>query len=348
MAEAGQKRLGGIFTPNMVPLDENDRINEPELRRYTEWLIASGISGLYPNGSTGEFTRFRFDERKEIVRIMTEQAGGRVQILAGAAEANIRTTLEACEYYARLGVTAVAIVAPFYYKVSEESVFAYFDEIARNTPVDITLYNIPQFANPITIDCIRRLSERERVIGIKDSSRDLPFFLNMINEIAPLRPDFVFLLGCEEMLVPALVMGADGGTIATSGIVPEVIMRMFHLTRQGQLAEAVQIQYKVLQLIKSLIFGTDFPDGCRAGLEIRGFQMGRGRMPLSSSQRCDRQGLRTHLQCLLSEHGVVEQPPGGCPTSITAGQTAPLEVDRNEIEQIVGTVLDRLRQQGAV
>ncbi len=338
------KKLSGIFTPNMVPLDDDDRINEPELRRYTEWLITNGISGLYPNGSTGEFTRFSYEERREIVRIMTDQTGGRVKILAGAAEANVRTTLEACEYYGSLGVDAVAIVAPYYYKLSEEGVFAYFDEIARNTPVDITLYHIPQFANPITIDVIKRLSQHPRVIGIKDSSRDLPFFLNMIGEIAPLRPDFVFLLGCEEMLVPALLMGADGGTIATSGIVPEVIMRMFDLTQRGELTEAVEIQYKVLGLIKNLIFGTDFPEGCRAGLEIRGFRMGRGRQPLSPSQRCDRQALRTHLQCLLSEHGVVEEPPGGCPR-LTSGS---LEVDRDEIERIVGSVIDKLRRQGAV
>ncbi len=344
MTGSVQKKLSGIFTPNMVPLDEADRINEAELRRYTEWLIGCGISGLYPNGSTGEFTRFSFAERKEIVRIIAEQTAGRVQILAGAAEANVSTTLEACEYYGSLGVDAVAIVAPFYYKLSTESVYAYFDEIARRTPVDITLYNIPQFANPITVECIKRLSEHPRIIGIKDSSRDLPFFLNMMNEIAPLRPDFVFLLGCEEMLVPALVMGADGGTIATSGIVPEVIMRMYHLTIRAELAEAVQIQFKVLQLIKNLIFGTDFPEGCRAGLEIRGFKMGRGRQPMSASQRCDRQSLRTHLQCLLSEHGVVEEPPEGCPVR----QPAALAIDRAEIDRIVRNVMDQLRRQGAV
>jgi len=343
MASSVAKKLSGIFTPNMVPLDADDRIDEAELRRYTEWLIASGISGLYPNGSTGEFTRFSFEERKQIVRIMAEQAGGRVKILAGAAEANVRTTLEACEYYGSLGVDAVAIVSPYYYKLSEEGVYAYFNEIAQQTPIDITLYNIPQFANPITVDVIKRLSEHPRVIGIKDSSRDLPFFLNMMNEVSPLRGDFVFLLGCEEMLVPALVMGADGGTIATSGIVPEVIMRMYHLVMRGELDEARLIQFKVLQLIKNLIFGTDFPEGCRAGLEIRGFRMGRGRQPLSPSQRCDRESLRTHLQCLLSEHGVVEEPPGGCPV-----QPGRLEVDRAAIETIVEGVIDRLRQKGAL
>jgi len=54
------KKLYGIFTPNMVPLDDRGRINEPELRRIVDWLIENGITGLYPNGSTGEFTRFSF------------------------------------------------------------------------------------------------------------------------------------------------------------------------------------------------------------------------------------------------------------------------------------------------
>ena len=57
-------RLQGIFTPNVVPLDARRQINEPELRRYVDWLIDRGVHGLYPNGSTGEFTRFTVEERR--------------------------------------------------------------------------------------------------------------------------------------------------------------------------------------------------------------------------------------------------------------------------------------------
>jgi 4-hydroxy-tetrahydrodipicolinate synthase len=133
------KKLHGIFTPNMVPLDDRGHIHEPELRRMVDWLIDCGISGLYPNGSTGEFTRFGFEERKEIVRIVAEQTAGRAFILAGAAEANVSTTLEAAVRYHELGCDAVAIVAPFYYKLSQEGVYAYFSEIALESPIDLTL-----------------------------------------------------------------------------------------------------------------------------------------------------------------------------------------------------------------
>src|SRR5687768_12610136 len=99
-------KLEGIFTPNMVPLDERGDINEAELRRYVDWLIQQGVHGLYPNGSTGEFTRFSVEERRRIVRVVCDQAAGRVPVLAGAAEANIRETLAACETYAGYGARA--------------------------------------------------------------------------------------------------------------------------------------------------------------------------------------------------------------------------------------------------
>jgi 4-hydroxy-tetrahydrodipicolinate synthase len=96
--------------------------------------------------STGEFTRFTAEERGRIIEIIADQVRGRVPILAGAAEANTRETIRACEHYHQLGVRAVAIVSPFYYKLSPQGVYAYFKEIADHSPIDVTLYNIPLFA----------------------------------------------------------------------------------------------------------------------------------------------------------------------------------------------------------
>jgi 4-hydroxy-tetrahydrodipicolinate synthase len=100
--------LQGIFTPHLIPLDSSGNINEEELRRYIDWLIDRGVHGLYPNGSTGEFTRFTVEERRRIIKIVCEQTAGRVAILAGAAEANTRETIRACELYYEYGATAVA------------------------------------------------------------------------------------------------------------------------------------------------------------------------------------------------------------------------------------------------
>lgn len=340
-ASTNDKRLRGIFTPHIVPLDARGEINEDELSRYINWLIERGVHGLYPNGSTGEFTRFSVEERRRIVRIVCEAAQGRVPVLAGAAEANIKETLAACETYAQYGARAVAIVSPFYYKLSPDSVYAYFKEIALNSPIDVTLYNIPMFASPIDVPTIRRLAEFPRVVGIKDSSGDLAFMLRMISAVRPQRPDFTFLTGWEAVLMPMLIMGVDGGTHATSGVVPELTRRLYDLTMSGQHDEARTLQMRLLELFDAMLYSADFPDGFRAAVELRGFAMGPSRQPLSENQKIDRAALQRVLRCILADFGCVDAPPESCPTR--TGQ-----MGEDKVTQITQAVLHRLREQGMV
>lgn len=271
--------FAGIFTPNMVPLASDGDIDEAELRRYVEWLIAMGVDGLYPNGSTGEFTRFTADERSQIVRIVCDQTRGRVPVLAGAAEANIRETLRACEVYAEYGAAAVAIVSPYYYRLSSDGVFAYFQEIARNSPIDVTLYNIPLFASSIDVGTVQRLAEMQRVVGIKDSSGDVSHMLRMMDAVQPHRPDFVFMTGWEPALVPMLLMGCQGATLASSGILPEVTGRILSLIKNGETASARTLQMKLTQFFDYMMNAGDFPDGVRLALKARGFNFGPSRQP---------------------------------------------------------------------
>jgi 2-dehydro-3-deoxy-D-pentonate aldolase len=333
-------RLRGIFTPNIVPLDERGRINERELRRYTSWLIERGVHGLYPNGSTGEFTRFSVEERRRIVEIMADETRGRVPILAGAAEANVRETLESCEFYHRLGVRAVAIVSPFYYKLSPPSVYAYFSEIGRSTPIDVTLYNIPMFASPIDVPTMTRLAlEFPRIVAIKDSSGDLPHMMRMIDAVRPHRPEFSFLTGWDAAIMPMLLIGCDGGTNATSGIVPEITRKLFDLTVGGRLDEARDLQYKILRLFDAALYSADFPEGFRQALSLRGFEVGRGRQPLSDQQHVELGRVRDNLACLLAGEGYAEEPVGGCP----AGKA---RVGDDRVEGIVRGVIDELKRRG--
>ncbi len=336
------QKLQGIFTPNLVPFDDQQNINEVELRRYVEWLIQRGVHGLYPNGSTGEFTRFTPEERRRIVAIIADQTHGRVPILAGAAEANVKETLAACEYYAGLGIRAVAIVAPFYYKLSPASVYAYFKEIGDNTPIDVTLYNIPMFASPIDVPTVQRLSEEcERIVAIKDSSGDIPHMIRMIQAVRPNRPDFAFLTGWDAALMPMLLIGCDGGTNASSGVVPEVTRKLYDLTMQGDIENARKIQYDLVTLFDAMLYQAEFPDGFRAAVELRGFKMGRGRQPLSKPQIADLETLSNTLQCALASHGFTDQPIGGCSVSIKSNKNG-------DVSDIVGTVVSELKRRGLI
>jgi dihydrodipicolinate synthase/N-acetylneuraminate lyase len=332
-------RLRGIFTPNIVPLDSRGEIDEPELRRYVDWLIERGVHGLYPNGSTGEFTRFTAEERVRIIEIIADQNRGRVPILAGAAEANVRETLRACERYHELGCRAVAIVSPFYYKLTPAGVYAYFKEIADNSLIDVTLYNIPMFASPIDVPTVCKLAEEcPRVVAIKDSSGDLPHMMRMIDAVRPMRPEFAFLTGWDAALMPMLLIGCDGGTNATSGVVPEITRKLYDLTLLGKLDAARELQYRLLRLFDAMIYSAEFPEGFRAALRLRGINTGKGRQPQSPMQQMQLEKLSSDLQCLLAAEGFTNEPVGGCPV----GQS----VDPEQIARIVQGVVGELKRRG--
>ncbi len=296
------RRISGILTPNLTPVDARGQVDEDCLRGYVDWLIERGVDGLYPNGSTGEFIRFTPEERRRIVRVVVDQTRGRVPILAGAAEANARETIDACQAYGEMGVRAVAIVAPYYYRLSPEGVYAYFREIADAVSVDVTLYNIPLFASPIDVETVRRLAfECPRVVGIKDSSGDLPNMMRMIQAIRPQRDDFTFLTGWDAALVPMLIAGCDGGTNATSGVVPELTHAIYQAVQDGQIQAAMQMQYQLLPLFDAMISAGEFPEGFRQGVRARGWEMGSGRQPKTAQQQAAIDQAKVEIERLVGQ-----------------------------------------------
>ena len=309
------RRFSGIFTPNIVIYDASGAINYKEMERYISWLIDAGIHGLYPNGSTGEFVRLSSDERRDVVRLITDVNHGRVPILAGASEANVRDVIKMAEFYADIGADAISLVPPFYYKISDASLYEYFAEVARNSPLDILLYNIPQFTQELTLDIMEDLLVFERIFGTKDSSRDLPRITNTMQRLRRQRPDYVVLNGCEEILLPSIIMGANGGTIATSGIVPEIIVELYERAVAEDLDRARELQYRILPLINHMLLGVNFPEGFKTGVRVRGFDVGPPRTVLSGEEREFLQRLEAEIGCILGDMGYSVSGTRACPVN---------------------------------
>lgn len=310
-----RKAFRGIFCPNIVIFDGRGKINHAEMARYLEWLIQSGINGLYPNGSTGEFVRLSREERQEVVQIVVDVNQGRVPVLAGASEANLRDVLEMAEFCARIGVDAISLVPPYYYPVSDTSLFEYFAEIAKNAPLDILLYNIPQFTQELTLDIMEALLPFDRIVGTKDSSRDLPRLINTMHRLRAVRPDYVVLVGCEEILFPSVIMGASGGTIATSGIIPEVIVDMYEKTVAGDHERARVLQYRILDLINLMLLGVNFPEGFKTGVGVRGFDVGPPRQVMSAEEKDYLLKLEAQISCMLQDMGYAVNGARACPVT---------------------------------
>jgi dihydrodipicolinate synthase/N-acetylneuraminate lyase len=119
--------------------------------------------------------------------------------------------------------------------------------------------------------------------------------------VRPLRPDFVFMTGWDAVLVPMLLAGCQGGTHATSGIVPELTRAIYDLTLAGRIKEAYRLQYQLLNLFDTIFAAGDFPEGFRLATGLRGFQFGAGRQPLTPEQHAKLAAARDRIDSQIGE-----------------------------------------------
>ena len=138
-----------------------------------------------------------------------------------------------------------------------------------------------------------------------------------------------------------LMIGCDGGTHASTNVVPEVTRAMYDLYRAGDYAEAMKWQFRILELFDIMLNPFEFPDGFRAAAELRGFHFGRGRQPQTNSQRIDNAALSSVLECILAEFELVHPPAAGC--RVRTGNIA-----NDKLEQAVVRVLHELKDKGVL
>jgi len=223
--------------------------------------------------------------------------------------------LQMCEHCEKAGCTAVSITGPYYYTVSQDSIEHYFHEIATQSPIDIIIYNIPAFANEISLPVLKRLAlQCPRIIGTKDSSADMSRMLHILSDIKARRPEFSVLAGWEEIFVPSLIMGADGGTLSTAGVIPEVFVEIHRQFLKGNIEKCKSLQFQILPLFRTMLEATNFPEGFREGYSLRGFDVQRARQPLSQQEELSMTGqiVRPYADLWLTQWPELAHPEGPC------------------------------------
>jgi dihydrodipicolinate synthase/N-acetylneuraminate lyase len=138
------------------------------------------------------------------------------------------------------------------------------------------------------------------------------------------------------------MMGGNGGTLSTTGIAPEVMMKIYHTARSGDWDEATRMQYRILDVFQAMIQMPNFPEGFRAGYEARGFTVGHARFPVSRSESDRQVALRREIACLLAEFGFPEAA-AVCQRNagpVSSQKQSPANAD---IQRIVREVMSRLK-----
>jgi 4-hydroxy-tetrahydrodipicolinate synthase len=260
----------GVFPYLVSPIDEAGRVKAGVLARLVDDLIAAGVHGLTPLGSTGEFAYLANEQRAEVVRATVEAAAGRVPVVAGVASTTTADAVAQARRYQKLGAGGILAILESYFPLADAQVEAYFRAIADAVALPVVLYTNPQFQrSDLSLDVIARLAEHPRIRYIKDASTNTGRLLSIMNRCERLR---VFSASAH---VPAAVMliGGVGWMAGPACVVPRQSVRLYELCRAGRWPEAMDLQRRLWRINE--IFARFNLAACiKAALALQGYDVG--------------------------------------------------------------------------
>ena len=257
---SGTVGFRGIIPPMVTPLAARDQLDRPGLERLIEHLLAGGVHGLFLLGTTGEGPNLSYGARRELITHACRQVAGRVPVLAGITDTALGESLALARHAADAGAAAVVAAPPYYMPMSQGDLLEYVRRLDRELPLPLMLYNMPALTKVVfEPDTVRRAMDLPRVVGLKDSSRNMSYF-RQICGLLPDRLDFSLLIGPEEMLAEALTAGAHGGVCGGANVFPSLYVGLYQAMCAGDHSAAGNLGARVARVTQLLYpFGRQPP-----------------------------------------------------------------------------------------
>lgn len=290
-------KLEGVFPALVTPFKKNKEIDENAFRELINYVI-DNVNGIVPSGTTGEFVNLSFDEQKKLIDIAVDEVNGKKFVIAGTGASSTKHAISLSKYAENSGADACLVVNPFFLHPSDKGIYEHFYRISRAVDLPIILYNIPQTTDSyIPRRVIEDLAEIDNIVGLKDSSGNLTYMLEVLEKVGN---KINVIIGNDEVVLPALASGCKGMILASAQVFPEIWQEMYIAVKNGEIEKARELQMKVQKLTRIFCrYGGAVP--IKATLKMLGINCGKTRKPLREGGallREDKEEIRIELEKL--------------------------------------------------
>ncbi len=261
----------GVFPYLVSPLDASGNVKADVLARLCDDLIAAGVHGLTPLGSTGEFAYLSTAQKRRVVEVVIEASAGRVPVVAGVASTTTADAVRQAREWERLGADGVLAVLEAYFPIADEGVYAYFRAIGEAVGLPVVLYTNPSFQrSDLSLPVIERLSRVPNIRYIKDASVNTGRLLSIIDRVEGRVQVFA-----ASSHIPACVMliGGVGWMAGPACVAPRASVELYELCRRGDWAAAMDRQ-RPLWALNQAFARYNLAACIKGGLELQGYAVG--------------------------------------------------------------------------
>ena len=285
--------IKGVVVPILTPVDGEERIDEAKLRRQVDYVIDGGVSGILAFGSNGEFYMVEEDEMERGLKIMVDQAAGRVPVYFGIGAISTKKCCRLAKMAVANGAAGVSVLQPMFLKPTYQELFLHFKTIADSVPgVPMLLYNNPgRVGYTLTADLVDELAHTvDNIVGMKDTSGDITLTSEFIRRTRDV--DFKVFGGKDTLLYASLCHGAVGGVCTAANFMPELITDVYNKFAAGDLKGSLEAQFK-LNPVRLSMDAASFPVAAKDMANLRGRDVGEPYLPsLPTPEGAAREGFR--------------------------------------------------------
>jgi len=276
--------LRGIIVPMVTPLAAADELDVAGLERLVSRLLAGGVHGLFLLGTCGEGPSLSSRLQRELVDRVCRQVEGRVPVLVGVTDSSPVQSTALARHAGEAGADAIVIAPPFYFPVEQADLLAYMEQQVAQSPLPVMLYNMPGLTKvSFEPDTVRRLLDRPRVIGLKDSSGDLDYF-RQVRELTRGRADWTMLMGPEHLLAEAIELGGDGGVSGGANVMPQLYVQLYEAASAGFVDETAAFESDAALLGR--LYLVDAPQRITASSVVKGLKAAMSILGVCSGLPC--------------------------------------------------------------
>ncbi|MDO4582757.1 MAG: dihydrodipicolinate synthase family protein [Planctomycetia bacterium] len=274
--------LKGLTAATYTPMTETGELNLKVIPSYVDYLLASGMNAMYVCGTTGEGVSLSVSERQAVVEAFLAASDGRLPVVVQVGANSLAECCELASHAWKTGASAISATAPSYFKVGTEKMLVDFMAplAAAAGELPFYYYHIPAFTGA-ALDMIRFLQLAEERIpnlaGIKFTDTRAFEYQECLEWKAG---KYEILWGCDEMLLSALVLGAQGGIGSTYALIPHVYRQLWEAWSGGDLANARKYQAESWQYVRWCNSFGAFHAVQKYLCTLLGFEMGPPRLPL--------------------------------------------------------------------
>ncbi|MDW5595530.1 dihydrodipicolinate synthase family protein [Conexibacter stalactiti] len=237
----------GMLAAMVTPLDAEGGLDLDSLDALVDALVAAGLDGLVPLGSTAENFDLGEGQRATVLARVLERTAGRVPVIAGVPPLGTPAAAAEARAYAAAGADAVLVSAPGWSAWSPDELRRHFELVAEAAGVPLVAYEVPSRTggNLLGVELLSRLAADGVVRGVKDSSGNLPAARLLVDATAS-APFFRKWTGVEESIDGALLGGFDGAVGGLANFAPRDYAALWAAARAGDWKAASAAQARLV------------------------------------------------------------------------------------------------------